>query len=257
MERMRRWLPDMTADEVAAAGACPVLLPVGSLEQHGPHLPLDTDSAIAEALALALAEAVGAMVAPSLRYGYRSQPASGGGEFFTATTSLSGAALCTATYDIVCAFARHGYREFALINGHFENTAFIVEAATLAVQRHPELRVVSVNWWEQASAETLEEIFAGGFPGWEAEHAGVVETSLMMHIDPSRVRADLIDDRVAETRPPTYTVLPERAGLVDPSGVLRTARGSSAEIGEQVWRHVTAACEEILRAELGSGSADV
>src|SRR4051794_1646639 len=128
---MTWWLPDLTGPEVEARGVRPVLMPVGSLEQHGPHLPLDTDMALAESFALAVAEAAEALVAPGLGYGYRSQPASGGGEIFRATTSLSGAGLCQATTDVFAAFARHGYRELVLVNGHFENTAFIVEAAAL------------------------------------------------------------------------------------------------------------------------------
>lgn len=206
---MTYWLPDMTAPEVEACGVRPILMPVGSLEQQGPHLPLDTDMALAEAFARALGEGVGALVAPGLGYGYRSQPASGGGEIFRATTSLSGAGLCGATTDVLSAFARHGYRELVLVNGHFENTAFIVEAATLVSECY-DVRVVSLKWWELVPVDRLDEIFGGSFPGWEVEHAGVAETSLMMHFHPARVRTELISDRVAEIVPPSYTMIPER-----------------------------------------------
>jgi creatinine amidohydrolase len=247
---MTSWLPDMTAPEVEASGIRPVLMPVGSLEQHGPHLPLDTDSAIAESFARALGDAVEALVAPGLGYGYRSHPSSGGGEIFRATTSLSGAGLCQATRDVLSAFARHGYRDLVLVNGHYENAAFLVEAATLVSEQY-DVRVLSLNWWELVPADRLDEVFGGAFPGWEAEHAGIAETSLMMHFHPERVRADLISDRVAEILPPTYTVVPERAGLVDPSGVLRTAAGSSADIGRRIAEEVLSAGEQILRRELG------
>jgi creatinine amidohydrolase len=247
---MTYWLPHMTAPEVEACGVRPVLMPVGSLEQHGPHLPLDTDAAIAESFARALGDTCSALVAPGFGYGYRSQPASGGGEIFRATTSLSGAGLCLATTDVLSAFARHGYRELVLVNGHYENTAFIVEAATLVAERY-DVRVVSLNWWELVPAERLDEVFGGAFPGWEAEHAGIAETSLMLHLHPDRVRTELISDRVAEISPPGYTVVPERPDLVDPSGVLRTASGSSAEIGRKIADEVLAASERILAVELG------
>jgi creatinine amidohydrolase len=247
---MTYWLPEMTAPEVEACGVRPVLMPVGSLEQHGPHLPLDTDSAIAESFARTLGHVFEALVAPGLGYGYRSHPASGGGELFRATTSLSGAGLCRATTDVLSAFARHGYRELVLVNGHFENSAFLVEAATLVAERY-DVKVVALNWWELVPADRLDDVFGGAFPGWEAEHAGIAETSLMMHLHPDRVRAELVSDRVAELAPPTYTVVPERPGLVDPSGVLRTAAGSTAEIGRKIAAEVLAASERILRLELG------
>jgi len=246
-------LAEMTAPEVEACGDRTVLMPVGSLEQHGPHLPLDTDTAVAESFARALSNATGALVAPGLGYGYRSQPASGGGEIFRTTTSLSGAGLCQATTDVLAAFARHGYAELVLVNGHFENTSFIVEAAAVVAERY-NVRVVSLNWWELVPADRLDEVFGGAFPGWEAEHAGIAETSLMMHFHPERVRTELISDRVSEIVPPSYTVVPERPGLVDPSGVLRTAAGSSAEIGRALAEEVLAASRRVLDLELGERS---
>ena len=251
-----RWMPDMTGPEIERLlGGVPVLLPVGSLEQHGPHLPVDTDEAIARAFALAIAAEVGAMVAPGLGYGYRSQPASGGGEIFAATTSLSGQVLCDAVHDVLCALVRHGQSEFALINGHYENAAFLVEAASRTVLEHPETRVVLLNWWEVADQHRLDAIFSGQFPGWAAEHAGVVETSLMMHLDRHRVREDLIEKRMASVDPPRFTILPERPGLVDGSGVLRTADGSSAAIGEAIFLHVVDRSCDILRTELRTAQA--
>jgi creatinine amidohydrolase len=244
-------MADLTSHELEELRGRMVLLPVGSLEQHGPHLPLDTDSAIAASMARGIADELGALVAPGLGYGYRSQPASGGGEIFPATTSLSGAGLTTATRDVLCALARHGFLELAMVNGHFENSAFIIEAAYLATEQHPDARIVVLNWWEQLGMDRLDEIFGGAFPGWEAEHAGVAETSLMMHLFPDRVRTELVEERLATIAPPTYTVLPERTGLVDPSGVLRTASGSSAAIGKAIYDDVVEECTAILRREMG------
>jgi creatinine amidohydrolase len=256
---MSRWLPEMTSTEVEELGRRPVVIPFGSLEQHGAHLPLDTDSAIAESMARTVGDLVDGLVAPGLSYGYRSQPASGGGESFRATTSLSGEGLCRATGDILDSFARHGYDELVLVNGHYENAAFIIEAATLTTHRH-DVRIVILNWWELLAPERLDVIFDGEFPGWAAEHAGIAETSLMMHLHPDRVVADLISPEISRIVPPTYTTLPERPELVDPSGVLRTAHGSSANIGRSIFADVINASRVILGRELGSvpdsGSAE-
>jgi creatinine amidohydrolase len=111
--------------------------------------------------------------------------------------------------------------------------------------------VLVLNWWELLPADQLDDIFAGSFPGWEAEHAGIAETSLMLHLHPERVRRSLIEDRMAEIGPPRYTALPERAGLVDPSGVLRTAHGSTAETGRRIQASVLAATTVVLHDEWG------
>lgn len=227
----------------------PIFIPVGALEQHGPHLPLDTDQAIAHAFAIELAEIVGAVVAPGIGYGCRSHPVSGGGEFFRATTSLRGSVMSGVMFDILKAFHRGGFRNFAFINGHFENAAFLVDGAHDAVEAMPDLKILVVNWWEVAQLDYLQVIFDGNFPGWEAEHAGIVETSLMMYIAPERVSEPLIEDRVSDVRAPLYTVVPERAGLVDPTGVLRTAWGSSRRIGEGIFTHCRDEMVTVLRTE--------
>lgn len=67
-----------------------VFLPCGSLEQHGPHLPLGVDAMLSTAVARETAVRVGGIVAPALSYGYKSQPRCGGGQHFPGTTSLDG-----------------------------------------------------------------------------------------------------------------------------------------------------------------------
>jgi creatinine amidohydrolase len=232
------------------------LIPVGAIEQHGPHMGLDTDTFLAIKFSEALAEQVGGVVVPGFNYGYRSQPASGGGELFPGTVSLRGATLSAIVSDIVYGWARHGLSRIALINGHYENTLFIVEGVNLALERGAQAKVVVLNWWEQISAHQLDEIFDGTFPGWEAEHAGVVETSLVWHLDADRVRPQLISPHTATVSAPPYTVLPEPAGMVDPSGVLRTASGSSAELGRAMFDVAVAEMSAALRKEFG-GNDDV
>lgn len=70
-----------------------VILPVGSVEQHGPHLPLYTDTIISEGFAQLLADRINGIVMQSINYGYKSQPASGGGPLFPGTIDLNGATL--------------------------------------------------------------------------------------------------------------------------------------------------------------------
>lgn len=232
------------------------LIPVGAIEQHGPHLGLETDTFLAVKFSEALAERIGGVVLPGFNYGYRSQPGSGGGELFPGTVSLRGATLSAIVSDIVYGWARHGLSRIALINGHFENTLFLVEGVNLALERGARTKVVILNWWEQISPVQLDEIFDGAFPGWEAEHAGVVETSLVWHLDPERVRPQLISPHTASDFAPPYTVLPEPAGMVDSSGVLRTAHGSSPDLGRAMFEVAVTEMAAALSNEFrGDGDA--
>lgn len=225
------------------------LIPVGAIEQHGPHLGLGTDAFLSQKFSETLAEGVGGVVLPGFNYGYRSQPGSGGGELFPGTVSLRGATLSAIVCDIVYGWARHGMSRIALINGHFENTMFIIEGVNLALERGAAAKVVVLNWWEQITDQQLDDIFDGNFPGWEAEHAGVIETSLVWHLGPDRVRPELISPHTATVFAPAYTVLPEPPGMVDPSGVLRTAQGSSAELGRAMFEVAVEAMTRALRKE--------
>ncbi|WP_033296201.1 creatininase [Amycolatopsis jejuensis] len=243
---------DLTGPDIGRRADDILFLPLGSVEQHGPHLPVDTDACLARAFAKAGAERTNGIVGPDFAYGYRSQPVSGGGELFPGTISLSGATYSALVRDLVVAYARHGHRRIVFVNGHFENTMFAIEGINLALEQKAETDVLVVNWWEIIEAKALDELFEGRFPGWEAEHAGVVETSLMLHVDPSRVDTALISPHVATVTAPPYTRLPEPPGQVDPSGVLRTAAGSSAEIGRGLFGLVDKRLGDLVAAEFGA-----
>jgi creatinine amidohydrolase len=252
MARDPRLMADLTWQEFRdRASSTIALLPLGAVEQHGPHLPLDTDTVVPNALCLRVAGFVPALVVPPLAYGYKSQPTTGGGGTFPGTTNFDGATFTACVRDIVRELLRQGVRAIALINGNYENSYFAIEGIDLAIRdagTPADARVLMVNWWEQLTADDLDAIFHGAFPGWEAEHAGVVETSLMLHLDPQRVEMERLPP--ASDRPlPAYTVLPEPPGRVPASGVLRDAHGASAEIGASVADRLVARIVELLRAE--------
>ena len=122
----------LTWGEYASAVSDGILiLPVGSTEQHSIHLPLGTDTIIPETIALTLAERVGALVAPVLPYGYKSQPSSGGGPLFPGTIDLNGATMTSLSKDLLTEFLADGWQKIFILNGHFENVAFLTEATDL------------------------------------------------------------------------------------------------------------------------------
>jgi creatinine amidohydrolase len=228
----------------------PVFLPVGALEQHGPHLPLGTDALLATAIAAGAAAEVGGIVAPALAYGYKSQPKCGGGQHFCGTTSLDAATLIGQVRDTIREFVRHGVERLVLVNGHYENQWFMIEGIDLALRecRAPLLQVMRMEYWDFCTEQTLASIFPAGFPGFALEHAAVIETSMMLHLHPELVRIDLIPDEPPADFPP-YDLYPTRTDWVPASGVLSSARGASADKGARICGEVISRVAAAVRTE--------
>ena len=230
-----------------------ILLPVGALEQHGPHLPLGTDGMLSSAVAADAAARIGALVAPGLSYGYKSQPKCGGGQHFCGTTSVDAATMIGSVRDAVREFARHGATKLVIVNGHYENQWFITEGIDLGLRDvggSAALQVMRLEYWDFLSEATLATVFPDGFPGFALEHAAVIETSLMLHYHPSLVRLDLIPDEPPVDFPP-YDVYPTRKHWVPLSGVLSSARGSSADKGEAMANELAVRIAAAITHEFG------
>lgn len=212
-----------------------VILPIGSVEQHGPHLPLSTDTIISEGFSKLLGEKTNSIVMPSISYGYKSQPASGGGPLFPGTIDLNGTTLIELVKDILEELIRDGVRKIAIVNSHFENQAFLLEAIDLVSKFMPnDTKIVMMSWWDLISQDTIDKVFDEiEFPGWALEHAAITETSLILKFAPQLVHMDrLIDEKIEEV--PTYHVYPIPKDLVPKSGLLAIGRTSSKEKGELI-----------------------
>jgi mycofactocin precursor peptide peptidase len=192
-----------------------VLVPVGSVEQHGPHLPLDTDTRIAAAVAARAATAA-LLVAPPVAYG-----ASGEHEGFAGTVSIGHEALRLLLVELGRSAAGWAGR-LVFVNGHGGNVSSLVEAVRLLRYEGRD-----AAWFACAS-------------GGDA-HAGRTETSLMLALDPVLVRPE----RAAGNTAPLADLLPEmRAGgvaAVSPNGVLGDPVGASADEGERLLADMAAA----------------
>ncbi len=100
MGRDPRLMSDLTWEELRdRAPRVIALLPLGAVEQHGPHLPLDTDTVVPRALCLRVASQLPAIVVLPFAYGYKSQPATGGGATFAGTTNYDGATFTACVRD--------------------------------------------------------------------------------------------------------------------------------------------------------------
>ena len=211
-------LADATWPEVDAAARPVLVVPVGAVEQHGPHLPLSTDALIAERVAAAVHDArpeVG--LAPVISYG-----ASGEHADFPGTLSIGEQAL----HDVVVELVRHVARDWAavlVVNAHGGNARALARARDLCAH---ECRRIAVHHV--------------GLPGMDA-HAGRSETSLLLHLDPARVRAELV---AAGAAAPVADLLPrlraEGVRAVSPTGVLGDPRGATATEGARLFARLVA-----------------
>jgi len=228
----------------------PVLLPVGALEQHGPHLPLGTDAILATAVAQGVAGATSGLVAPALAYGYKSQPKCGGGQHFPGTTSLDAMTLAHTVRDTVREFARHGVKKLVIVNGHYENQWFLIEGVDLAMRElgKTPLTIMRLEYWDFFTAPTLAKAFPDGFPGYALEHAAVLETSMMLHYHPELVRLDRIPNDPAADFPP-YDIYPTRTEWVPPSGVLSSAKAATREKGAAMAQELTTLIARAVKKE--------
>lgn len=216
-----------------------VILPVGALEAHGPHLPLGADQLQAEATALALAERVDALIAPTIPYG--SAP---GARRFPGTVSLSLAELGTHVGGVLGELARGGVRRVLVLSGHAErgHMAALREAADRTVLEHPKTRIVVLSDYD-----FVYELRGLDSPPTDG-HAGLLETSRVMAVAPETVGSDR---PVVEYRhSPFVPGSPTEADW--PESVIGDTRSASAELGRKVQNHVLDRLAETVRALLPS-----
>jgi creatinine amidohydrolase len=246
---------EMTWPEVARAidEEYNVLLPVGSTEQHGPHLPLTTDALLPLMVGRGVAERTKTIVATPIYYGMQSKPLSGGGQSFPGTTSLRGATLIAVIRDIVSEFVRQGFKKISLLTWHMENMGFTYEGADLALQDWPDAgaRVLSIdNAFATVDHDEVSLMFPDGFPGWDVEHAALIETSLMLALRPELVRIELIMDDEAKRHPP-YDMIPATSDTITQSGVLYRATLASREKGERLYEMLVDGVSRAILTEYG------
>lgn len=214
-----------------------VIVPVGALEAHGPHLPLGADQIQAEATAFALAERVDGLVAPTIPYG--SAP---GARRFPGTVSLTIAQLESHVAGVLSELARSGVRRLLVLSGHAErgHMAALREAGDQAAREHPGTRVVVLSDYD-----FVYELRGKESPASDG-HAGLLETSRVLALAPEVVGRDrpVVEYRHSPFVPGTPS--PEDW----PESVIGDTRSASAELGQRVQAHVIDRLVETVRALL-------
>ncbi len=213
-----------------------VIVPVGAVEQHGPHGPLLTDVLIPQEIARRIAPTIGALVAPPVNYAL-SYPHVG----FPGMMHIRIPTFMALIEDLCVSFATSGFRKIVFLNGHYDNTYAIAYACANAQERLPKnmAQAFPLNYWDAFTAEDIDE-FSGLKNGL---HANLGETSAVLRINPALVD---MDNANAEFPPfPDYTIPtggvhtayffshPGSVYWATKSGTWGDARKSTPEAGER------------------------
>ncbi len=210
-----------------------LIFPVGALEQHGPHLPLGANVLVAERVATDISERLGVLRAPAFFYGV----AVGGGPF-AGTAGLRRKTFHRAVNELLARWEDHGVTEFIIVTAHrFEPH---LEALLMA------LTATSLTTVYDLFKIDVSDLLEGN-P--ENEHGGELETSLMLHLAPERVRLQEAADFMPEGRAlRRYTRRRVPTPPPESGGVLGYPSRASAEKGRAVYRRYV----ETLTAVVGA-----
>ena len=236
------WLDELSTKEAAkAANANTVIIfPVGSVEEHGEHLPLGTDSFQPEYIALEVAKKTGCLIAPPFRYGICNATRN-----FPGTLTIKFETLYRFAIDVLSELVRNGFRRIIVLSGHAGNSHMV--ALRLAAQdiinqndeskEKEKVRIMVLSDFD--FAEELTPKYADKNDG----HAGTIETSRMMAIKPELIKAK---GEANVWRMPRFEVVahPE---LYFPSGVNGDPTAASKEKGQKINSHIVKKVAELVK----------
>jgi creatinine amidohydrolase len=246
-------LGDMTWQEVRDYLAIKdaLIVPIGTCEQHGAHLPLATDTRIADAFAQRIAEETGVALAPTLAYGVN-LPCD---RFVPGTTGFTLDGLREALRGLLVDWARQGFRQFFIVTAHgcavdgfgFAHHEAIKQAALpLLLDGVCQVLVLFPYWTEVGDLLSKQE---------KVEHACEVETSLALYLFPELVRTDRIADGPAEGEETRYEAFPEGVATGPPGPGWTGAEGfpsaATAEKGRAIFERCLEPMLRAVRARLG------
>lgn len=168
-----------------------VLVPVGAIEQHGPHLPVDVDNRLVVALCEEAARRNPDLLACAMHipYGYNAHNMA-----FAGTVTIRQQVFVDYCYDVCASYAHHGFQSILLINAHGSNQ-HLCEAVARQVSMQTPGRCGTLSWWNLVP-DIIQELRESEYPGGVG-HACEMETSLYLHLASDDVRHTRIAKDIA------------------------------------------------------------
>lgn len=211
-----------------------VVLPIGAMKPHGLHLPLASDSIIAEYFARELADRISGVLLPTVSFGVRTNPQRMGGEF-PGAFDIGASTFTHYIGDLLRTFYREGFRSFNIVQAAYANVPFVLDAVQEFADDAPDATVVSGAWWDYTPESLRNDIAREtGTPRSVDHHAAMVETSLVMHASPQVVRTDQLRSYATGAEQLRHSVVPMPPHLQTEDGVVFQNAKASADIGRRV-----------------------
>lgn len=159
------------------------VLPVGTVEQHGPHLPLVTDVLTAAEMSRRAVERIPeqAIVLPPVYYSFNEHHMD-----FPGTIAIQGETVIRYVTDIGLSLARHGFRKVLLVNGHGSNVPFL-DISARNITNQTEAICAMVSWWSLVPKSVMSKLRESEYPGGMA-HGCELETSVLLYLRPDLVQ---------------------------------------------------------------------
>lgn len=228
-------MENMTWPEIESAiekGNDNVIIMAGSIEQHGPHLPIATDTILGYSLAKQVAEKLeNTLVAPIIRPGVSEHHMD-----FPGTISLSAELFMKLLEEYCQALAKHGFKKLILLSSHGGNFAPIQTVAPKIanVLKNDGVKVIPVVNLAKLIEVEFEYLKEGGTsPEKAGVHSGFAETSSMLHESPQLVKMEKAEPGLTERVSPSE-VITKGLKLLSPNGILGDPAGASADIGKRL-----------------------
>jgi creatinine amidohydrolase len=244
------FMDQMTSPEIKeelAQGRDTVVMGFGSHEQHGPHLPVGTDSFLADALSLSLAEELDAFLVPPMRLGCSEHHMA-----FAGTITLTKETFKAMVKEVLSSICTHGFKRIILLPTHGGNFAPLEEVVNefsapegVAILAYTDLEGLVSCWKNMALKRgvTLEESGA---------HAGENEASAMLYLHPQMVRMDLAQPGFVGDHDEAIAKVFKGIENVHPLGVIGDPKKAEAQAGEEYMKGLARMLADWVKAQTSS-----
>jgi creatinine amidohydrolase len=230
-----------------------ILIPLGSTEQEGTHLPIGVDTYVAEAVAQAVAKETGSLVGPTLPVGYSDWFLE-----FPGTVSLKLETLTQVLREYISSLIHHGFKKFIFVNGHGGNSSAVDIVSREFIMSH-DVQIAMVEIWKIANslAKDIPELKENVF-----KHAGELMTSVMLYLHPDTVNMKKAKIEYVTSNKPHFTVkstlgpaefkgveitLYGKAKSLTESGIMGDPLSATAEKGKIIFTTITSYLIEMVK----------